>query len=1008
MAETKAPKRLSKVAKEFNVATTTIVDYLDDKGHSIDNNPNAKIGGELYDLLLEKFQPDKLNREKTKKVKLPDFSKAEKAEKEKQEEADEVLIKSNMTSKAPPPKTEETKPAEPPQEKQEPKRPERQEFKVLGKIDLNNVGKKKPAAEEKPVEKQEPAAEKPATEQPKAKEEVPKEAPKAEEKPTEVPEKAQEKAAEAPKATEEEQPAAEKPTPEKQPEQPQAKAEEEPVAKPAEEQPVAETPQAKAEEPKEAEQKPAEEKEKAPEKAAEEKPTEAEKPAEAKEEEATQKEQKAEEKAEEPEKKKEEKKGDGMGLTIVGKIDLDKIQPKKKKPVASTSDPSTMRKKRRKRKRITPTNDKGAPQRGRGKGRDTAPKEVDDKQIQEQIKETLSRLSGGGGKKGAKTRLKKKKREIREQREAASAEQQQDNLLQVTEFITANELASLMDVSVTEVITVCMNMGMMVSINQRLDAEAITFIADEFGYDVEFTSVEEDEPELEEPDNEESRVTRPPIVTIMGHVDHGKTSLLDYIRSSNVIAGEAGGITQHIGAYEVTLEDGRQMTFLDTPGHEAFTAMRARGAKVTDVAVIVVAADDSVMPQTKEAISHAQAAGVPIVFAINKVDKETADPNRIKQQLADMNILVEEWGGKYQSQDISAKQGMNIDDLLDKVLLESELLELKADAKKRAVGTIIEASLDRGRGIVATVLVEGGTLKVGDPILAGPNYGRVKALYNERGGRVQAAGPATPVQVLGFDGAPQAGDRFYVPEEESVAKDMANKRKQLIREQGIRAKKHITLDEIGRRLAIGNFKELNVIIKGDVDGSVEATSDSLQKLSTEEIQVNVIHQGVGQISESDVLLASASDAIVIGFQVRPSMSARRLAEQEQIEIRLYSVIYDAIDEVKAAMEGMLAPSVEEKITGSAEVRDVFKITKVGTVAGCMVTEGKIFRNNKVRLIREGVVVYDGQVGALKRFKDDVKEVASGYECGISIENFNDIKNGDVIEGYEQVEVKRKL
>ncbi|MFN4994262.1 MAG: translation initiation factor IF-2 [Bacteroidota bacterium] len=580
--------------------------------------------------------------------------------------------------------------------------------------------------------------------------------------------------------------------------------------------------------------------------------------------------------------------------------------------------------------------------------------------------------------------------------------------LKVTEFVTANELAKMMDVSVTNVISACMTLGMMVSINQRLDAETIAIVAEEFGFEVEFVSAEAVEEVEEDTDAPEDLKPRPPIVTVMGHVDHGKTSLLDYVRKANVIAGEAGGITQHIGAYEVTLANGKHVTFLDTPGHEAFTAMRARGAKITDIVIIVIAADDSVMPQTREAISHAQAAGVPIIFAINKIDREGANPDKIREQLAAMNILVEEWGGKYQCQEISAKKGLNIDALLEKVLLEAEILDLKANPNKRAVGSVIEATLDKGRGITTTVMVQAGTLKIGDPILAGVHNGKVKAMFDERGKKMTIAGPSAPVVILGFDGAPQAGDKFIVCKTEQESKEIANKRAQLQREQGIRTHKHITLDEIGRRLAIGNFKELKVIVKGDVDGSVEALSDSLIKLSTEEVAVSVIYKGVGQISESDVLLASASDAIVIGFQVRPSAQARKLAEQESIDIRLYSIIYKAIEEIKAAIEGMLEPTMEEKITGNVEIREVFKISKVGTVAGCMVTDGKIFRNSKIRIIRDGVVVHSGELASLKRFKDDMKEVAQGFECGLNIHNFNDIKVGDMVEAYEEVEVKRTL
>jgi len=566
----------------------------------------------------------------------------------------------------------------------------------------------------------------------------------------------------------------------------------------------------------------------------------------------------------------------------------------------------------------------------------------------------------------------------------------------------------MMNMQVTQVIQACFTLGMMVSINQRLDAETISIVADEFGYTVEFVSADIQEEVKEEEDDPTDLLPRPPIVTVMGHVDHGKTSLLDYIRSSTVVAGEAGGITQHIGAYEVTLQNGKQITFLDTPGHEAFTAMRARGAKMTDIVIIVIAADDSVMPQTKEAISHSQAAGVPIVFALNKVDKDGANPDRIREQLSAMNILVEEWGGKFQSQEISAKKGMGIEALLEKVLIEAEMLDLKANPDKRAVGAIIEASLDKGRGIVATTMIQAGTLRIGDPILAGVHAGKVKAMFNERNQKITEAGPSTPVSILGFQGAPQAGDRFIVATSEAEARDIANKRSQLMREQGLRTHKHITLDEIGRRLAIGNFKELNLIVKGDVDGSVEALSDSLLKISSTEIQVNVMHKAVGQISETDVMLASASDAIIIGFNVRPSTQARKLAEAEDIDIRLYSIIYNAIEEVKAAMEGMLAPSLEEKITCNVEVRDLFKVPKAGTIAGCMVTEGKINRNTKIRVIRDGVVMHTGEISSLKRFKDDVREVATGYDCGISINKFDAIEIGDIIEGYEEVEVKRKL
>ena len=637
--------------------------------------------------------------------------------------------------------------------------------------------------------------------------------------------------------------------------------------------------------------------------------------------------------------------------------------------------------------------------------------EVDEDEVQRQIKETYQRMVEGKGKsKGSKYR--KEKRELNTQKmiEEEEREQREGNLLKVTEFVTVNELSIMIGVPVTKVIEACMNLGLMVSINQRLDAEALVLVAEEFGYKVEFVTAEIQETIKEENDVDkpEDMQERPPIVTVMGHVDHGKTSLLDYIRKSNVIAGEAGGITQHIGAYNVELPNGRRITFLDTPGHEAFTAMRARGAKITDLAIIIIAADDAIMPQTVEAINHAQAAGVPMIFAINKIDKPGANPEKIKEQLANMNILVEDWGGKYQCQEISAKKGIGVEELLDKVLLEADLLELKANPNKRAVGSVIESSLDKGRGYLATILVQSGTLRVGDVMLSGCYTGKVKAMFNERGQKVTEAGPSTPVSILGLNGAPTAGENFNVFEDEKEAKEIANKREQLLRIQGLRTQKHITLEEIGRRIAIGNFQELNVIVKGDVDGSIEALADSLIKLSTEEIVVNVIHKAVGAISESDVLLAAASNAIIIGFQVRPSASARKLAEKEEIEIRLYSIIYDAINEVKSGIEGMLAPEEKEEVTATAEVREIFKISKVGTIAGCIVKEGKLTRTAKVRVIRDGIVIYSGELGSLKRFKDDVKEVQSGYDCGLNIAGYNDIKVGDVVEAYEIVKIKRVL
>nr|NQU90002.1 translation initiation factor IF-2 [Bacteroidota bacterium] len=711
-----------------------------------------------------------------------------------------------------------------------------------------------------------------------------------------------------------------------------------------------------------------------------------------------------------------------QGPNIVGRIELPVTKrPEKKKPVASSSD-DKVKPKKKKRKRIRKpeppkaqerlkTDEKAKPRQFKGKKpRFATPKvEPTQEEIQKQIKETLARLSGAGKSKASKHRRQKRDMVHKQKEKDEQVKEQEKSIITVTEFVTANELASMMNIQVTEVISMCMQLGLVVSINQRLDAETISLLSEEFGYSVEFASAESTIDEDTTGEEEESNlVPRAPIVTVMGHVDHGKTKLLDYIRHANVVAGEAGGITQHIGAYEVNLESGKRITFLDTPGHEAFTAMRARGAKVTDVAIIVIAADDNVMPQTKEAINHALAANVPIVFAINKMDKPTANAEKIKDQLSQMNILVEDWGGKYQSQEISAKGGLNIDELLDKVLLEAELLDVKGNPERRAIGTIIESSLDKGRGYVAKLLVQNGTLKAGDIVLAGSHYGKVKAMYNERNQLVKDVGPSAPVLMLGLSGAPQAGDLFKVMADEREAKNIATKRMQLQREQGLRTQKHITLDEIGRRIAIGDFKELNIIVKGDVDGSVEALADSLLKLSTQEVQVNVIHKSVGQVTETDVMLASASNAIIVAFQVRPSVGARKLAEKEQIDIRLYSIIYAAIEEIKSAIEGMLSPDIEEKILCNIEVRDVFKITKVGTIAGCMVLDGIIQRKTNVRIIRDGIVIYTGKLGSLKRFKDDVKEVGTGYECGLNIENFNDIKVGDIVEGFEEVSVARKL
>jgi len=713
------------------------------------------------------------------------------------------------------------------------------------------------------------------------------------------------------------------------------------------------------------------------------------------------------------------------GPKITGdKIDLSQFKKpvKKKKEEAqkgnkagASSDAGDRKKRRR---RIV----KNGPQAGGGnrnnnrpgqsrKGqRSNAPKvEPTEEEVQKQVRETLEKLQGKSSKgRGAKYR-REKRDQHRQQTEKDLEQQELDSkILKVTEFVTVNELATMMNVSTTQIISACMSLGIMVTLNQRLDAETLSIVADEFGYEVEFVTAEIEETIEEVEDSPEDLKARAPIVTVMGHVDHGKTSLLDYVRQENVIAGESGGITQHIGAYGVALEDGQKITFLDTPGHEAFTAMRARGAQVTDIAIIVIAADDDIMPQTKEAISHAQAAGVPIVFAINKVDKPTANPDKIKEGLAQMNLLVEDWGGKVQSHDISAKTGQGVKELLEKVLLEAELLELKANPGRLATGTVVEAFLDKGRGYVATILVQTGTLKIGDYVLAGTCSGKVKAMHDERGHNIDSAGPSTPISILGLDGAPQAGDRFHVLEDEREAKQIAAKRSQLQREQSVRTQRHITLDEIGRRIALGDFQELNIILKGDVDGSVEALTDSFQKLSTDEIQVNIIHKGVGAITESDVLLASASDAIIIGFNVRPMGNARSIADKEEIDIRMYSIIYDAINDLKDAMEGMLSPEMKEEVTGNAEIRETFKISKIGTIAGCMVTSGKIFRNSRIRLIRDGVVVYTGELASLKRFKDDVKEVAKGYDCGLQIKNYNDIREGDIVEAFQEVAVKKKL
>ncbi len=984
-----ARTKISKIAKDLNISLSTAVEFLQKKDITVDDNPNARIDDDVVDILVKEFQTDK-----------------------------DIKSKSELFSSERAHQREKSRPAK--AEPEEIKLPsEQNRLKILGKIELDKKGN--------PVHhKPEPA---PAPE----KAEVP-----TVQKPEPAPAPAP-----APAPEVKETPAAPAPAPRPEP-APEAPAAEKPAAPaPA---PVAEAPAAPAE--KKAKEEPA--------------------PAPAKTVQLHNQPEQSSQLKTEP--KTEEAEIFTLGLpkdrptiNVIGKIDLSSInqttRPKKKTKEERRNERIAKAREnqqgganaqggegRQKRKRIgskekvdiektAQQNDKGGGH-GRGNGggnaggqggnrrdgrggnnsrgnrRGGAPQhtEVNEEDVQKQVKEVLARLTAKdkGQKKGVKWRKEKREAMAEREREAAAAQAAESKVLKLTEFVTANDLASMMDVPITKVIGTCMNLGVMVSINQRLDAETINIVAEEFGFKTEFVSAEVVEAIQQEKDKEEDLMPRPPIVTVMGHVDHGKTSLLDYIRKANVIAGEAGGITQHIGAYHVTLNDGRNITFLDTPGHEAFTAMRARGAKVTDICIIIVAADDDVMPQTIEAINHASAAGVPMVFAINKIDKPAANPDKIKEELAQMNYLVEEWGGKYQSQDISAKKGVGVEELLDKVLLEAEMLELKANPNRNATGSIIESSLDKGRGYVATVLVQNGTLRQGDIILAGTHYGKIKAMFNERNQRIKEAGPAEPALILGLDGAPTAGDTFTVLDSEQEAREIANKRQQLQRELGLRTSKRLTLDDIARRQALGSFKELNIIVKGDVDGSIEALSDSLIKLSTPEVQVNVLHKAVGEISESDVTLAAASDAIIIGFQVRPSQAARREAEREGVEIRLYSVIYQAIEEVKDAMAGMLAPEVKEEITGTAEVLETYKISKVGTIAGALVREGKIKRGSKVRLIRDGIVRYTGDLGSLKRFKDDAKEVVAGLECGLSIQGYNDIQVGDLIEGFEEIEVARAL
>ena len=955
--------RLSKLTRQFNIGLSTLVDFLTGKGVTVNMDPNAKISDEYLPMIETKFGEEQKLKQDSEKVaiKLKEIiergSKKKSTDTEEEDEpVQEIIIKSTSIA----PETSAPKPETP--AIQQP----------ASETDDNKGPVQEEAAE---PEKEQTARSGPGFPQFKVVDKI--DLSKFEKHPK----KEEKDEAEKPQTAAEEKPA----------------AEDKPAEKPSEAAPATEEPATEA-----------------PVQTAEDKPEE-EKPAQP---------------AEPKEVKIEVEKL--AGPKVVGKIELSQFETrrsgKKRERIAKggsqkvdvskvQADNSGGRKDKKKDGGKKDSREDRKNRRNKGNDRfrpsmTEAETEEMQKEIQKQIKETYARMNEGKGKNNFGAKHRKEKRELASQKLQEEMEMQEleKKVLKVTEFVTVNDLATLMNTPVTKVIGACMNLGLMVSINQRLDAETLVLVAEEFGYEIEFVTAEMNEAIAQENEAEDdgNLVPRPPVVTVMGHVDHGKTSLLDYIRKANVIAGEAGGITQHIGAYNVILPDGQRITFLDTPGHEAFTAMRARGAKMTDIAIIIIAADDAIMPQTVEAINHAQAAGVPMIFAINKIDKPGANPDKIREQLANMNILVEEWGGKYQCQEISAKKGINVDKLLDKVLLEAELLELKANPDRRATGAIIESSLDKGRGYLATILVQNGTLHIGDIMLSGCYTGKVKAMFNERGQKVDEAGPSTPVSVLGLNGAPTAGEKFNVMGDEKEAKDIANRREQLLRIQGIKTQKHMTLEEIGRRIAIGNFKELNIIVKGDVDGSIEALSDSLLKLSTEEVRVNVIHKAVGAISESDVLLAAASDAIIIGFQVRPSVNARKLAEKEQIEIRLYSVIYDAINEVKSGIEGMLAPEEKEEVTATAEVQETFKISKVGTIAGCIVKEGRLTKTSKVRVIRDGIVVYTGELGSLRRFKDDVKEVSAGMDCGLNISGYNDVKVGDIIEAYNIVEIKRTL
>ena len=959
-------KRLNKAAKEYNISTDRVVEFLKSKGHTIDPKPNTKIPAELIALLEKEFGSDKKSRETSKEItqeqrREKEAIRQELLEKERQEKAqkEQEIIRAKATIAG---------------------------AKVVGKIDLDQPKKATPQEVAPPQEttpKEKTAPETPA-----------------------VVEKVEKVEKEVHK-----EPALEENHSDKHKDKDKNKHKDKDKDKKDVKSPL-------SKQEKDLKNKSRE--------LLSGKPILSSKDAAKKEEKKPQI---------EPEPGVIETKYTKLtGPKLVGeKIDLSQFERPKKKKNGKDKDKnkdaaSGDKQGKRKRKRISSekenTANPNATKGGNGNNKDNKDKnknkkkdgkifvktEPTEEEVQKQVRETLEKLQGKSVKsKGAKYRKEKRDSHRHKSEEEIAQQERESTILRVTEFVTVNELSTMMDVPVNKVIGACMSLGIFVTMNQRLDAETLAIVADEFGFQIEFSTAGIDEAIPTEEDRPEDLVPRAPIVTVMGHVDHGKTSLLDHIRNENVIAGESGGITQHIGAYSVTLKRSKQrITFLDTPGHEAFTAMRARGAQITDIAIIVIAADDDIMPQTKEAISHAQAAGVPIIFAINKIDKPAANPERIKEHLANMNLLVEEWGGKIQSQDISAKKGIGVSDLLDKVLLEAEILELRANPNKRAVGTIVEAALDKGRGYVSTVLVQEGTLKIGDYVLAGTHSGKIRAMQDERGRNVKEAIPSTPVTILGLDGAPQAGDKFYVFEDEKEAKQIAAKRTQLLREQSVRTQRHITLDEIGRRIALGDFKELNIILKGDVDGSVEALTDSFQKLSTEEIQISIIHKGVGAITESDVLLASASNAIIVGFNVRPMANARALAEKEEIDIRTYSIIYDAINDLKDAMEGMLSPEMREEVTGTVEIRELFKISKVGTIAGCMVTDGKIYRNSKIRLLRENVVIYTGELSSLKRFKDDVKEVSKGYDCGLQIKNYNDIKEGDIIEAFQEVAVKKKL